>query len=67
MSPADLTTLAFSAARGKRRLSTDEAVALLRAAPMLELGAAATAMRDRLHPEGEITFIVDRNVNYTNV
>ncbi len=67
MSSADLTTLAFSAAHGKRRLSADEAVALLRGAPMLELGAAATAMRMRLHPEGEITFIVDRNVNYTNV
>ncbi|MDO8881272.1 MAG: cyclic dehypoxanthinyl futalosine synthase [Coriobacteriia bacterium] len=67
MSSADLTTLAFSAARGERRLSADEAVGLLRGAPMLELGAAATAMRDRLHPEGEITFIVDRNVNYTNV
>jgi cyclic dehypoxanthinyl futalosine synthase len=45
----------------------EEALALLEHADTLVLGAAATAMRDRLHPEREVTFIVDRNVNYTNV
>lgn len=64
---ADLTDLAFAAAHGQHRLSPQEALALLREAPMLTLGAAATAMRDRLHPAREVTFIVDRNVNYTNV
>ncbi|MHB1341447.1 MAG: cyclic dehypoxanthinyl futalosine synthase [Coriobacteriia bacterium] len=59
--------IAFSAAAGTLRLTPDQALQLLRDAPLLTLGAAATAMRDRLHPEREITFIVDRNVNYTNV
>ncbi|GAB4285146.1 MAG: cyclic dehypoxanthinyl futalosine synthase [Coriobacteriia bacterium] len=63
----DLHALAFAAARGEHRLSAEEALALLEGADILPLGAAATAMRDRLHPEREITFIVDRNVNYTNV
>ncbi|MDZ4655413.1 MAG: cyclic dehypoxanthinyl futalosine synthase [Coriobacteriia bacterium] len=65
-SPA-LHDLAFAAARGEHRLTAAEALALLEHADILHLGAAATAMRDRLHPEREVTFIVDRNVNYTNV
>ena len=36
-------------------------------APALELGAAADARRQALHPDGEVTYIIDRNVNYTNV
>ena len=36
-------------------------------APLLELGAEADAVRERLHPEQTVTYIVDRNINYTNV
>src|SRR5215216_1196295 len=36
-------------------------------APLLELGAEANRMRLAQHPEGIVTFIVDRNINYTNV
>src|SRR5215208_4596760 len=36
-------------------------------APLLELGAAADAVRREKHPEGVVTYIVDRNINYTNV
>jgi len=36
-------------------------------APVLELGAAADARRRMLHPEDVVTYIIDRNVNYTNV
>jgi cyclic dehypoxanthinyl futalosine synthase len=35
--------------------------------PLLELGAEADHVRGRLHPEGVVTYIVDRNINYTNV
>ncbi len=35
--------------------------------PLLELGALADATRRRLHPEDVVTYIVDRNINYTNV
>ncbi len=62
-----LHALAFAAAAGEHRLSADEALELLEGADILTLGAAASAMRDRLHPEREATFIVDRNVNYTNI
>ncbi len=36
-------------------------------ATLLELGAEADRVRQRLHPENVVTYIVDRNINYTNV
>ena len=36
-------------------------------APLLELGAVADAARWHLHPEPVVTYIIDRNINYTNV
>ena len=36
-------------------------------APLLELGADADRVRQSLHPDGIVTYIVDRNINYTNV
>jgi cyclic dehypoxanthinyl futalosine synthase len=36
-------------------------------APLLELGAEADTVRERLHPHQTVTYIVDRNINYTNV
>jgi len=52
---------------GGERLSREEGVALLRDADLLELGMLADAVRQRLHPEGVVTYIIDRNINYTNV
>jgi cyclic dehypoxanthinyl futalosine synthase len=53
---------------GEARLSDADAIALLKApGDILRLGVAASAMRRRLVPEPDVTFIVDRNVNYTNV
>jgi cyclic dehypoxanthinyl futalosine synthase len=36
-------------------------------APLLELGAEADRVRQELHPDNTVTYIVDRNINYTNV
>ena len=36
-------------------------------APLLELGQLADAERWRQHPENVVTYIIDRNINYTNV
>jgi cyclic dehypoxanthinyl futalosine synthase len=49
------------------RLDADEAELLDEKAPLLELGLAADARRRALHPDGVVTYIVSRNVNYTNV
>ncbi len=49
------------------RLSADEALFLYREAPTHWLGRAADVVRTRRHPDGVVTYIIDRNVNYTNV
>ena len=49
------------------RISGEEATALLRDGDFLELGRLADAVRWRLHPEPVVTYIIDRNINYTNV
>ncbi len=53
--------------RNGERLSRDEGIALLRDGELLELGALADLVRQRKHPEGVVTYIIDRNINYTNV
>ncbi len=50
-----------------RRLDAAEALRLYREAPTAVLGRLADAMRARTHPERIVTYIIDRNVNYTNV
>jgi cyclic dehypoxanthinyl futalosine synthase len=49
------------------RLSVTDAVALLEEGELLELGAAATEIRNRKNDPAVATYIVDRNINYTNV
>jgi cyclic dehypoxanthinyl futalosine synthase len=40
---------------------------VLDSTPFLELGARADALRIEKHPEGVVSYIVDRNINYTNL
>jgi len=61
-----IDTLIRNVAIGKR-VSPEEGLALFREADLLTLGELASAARKRLHPERLVTFIVDRNINYTNV
>jgi cyclic dehypoxanthinyl futalosine synthase len=63
---ASVDTLLADAAAGQR-LTLAQAVRLYQDAPTLELGAAADARRHMLHGDGTVTYIIDRNVNYTNV
>jgi len=49
------------------RVSADEALALYRQAPTHLLGRLADTIRFRKHPERVVTYIIDRNVNYTNL
>jgi cyclic dehypoxanthinyl futalosine synthase len=54
------------AAEGER-LSASDGERLLEKGTLFDLGLAADAVRKRKHPHGVVTYIVDRNVNYTNV
>lgn len=49
------------------RMTNAEALTLIQNASLAELGEKATARKKELHPEGITSFIVDRNINYTNV
>ena len=49
------------------RISTDEALLLYTKAPFHELGEAANEVRKRRYPDGIVTYLIDRNINYTNV
>src|SRR5688500_11794200 len=49
------------------RVDAAEALTLYRHAPTHLLGHLADTIRARKHPERIVTYIIDRNVNYTNV
>src|SRR5687768_14376719 len=49
------------------RVDRDEAIALYRDAPTALLGELADGIRARKHPGRLVTYIIDPNVNYTNV
>jgi cyclic dehypoxanthinyl futalosine synthase len=53
--------------RAGGRVSGDEARVLYLEAPTAVLGRLADGIRARKHGEGVVTYIIDRNVNYTNV
>jgi len=52
---------------GGERLTTDDALLLLRHGQLTELGALADLVRRRKHPDRIVSYIIDRNINYTNV
>jgi cyclic dehypoxanthinyl futalosine synthase len=54
------------AARGDR-ISRDEALHIYRRADLLDMGLAALARRRAIHGDAPVTFLIDRNINYTNV
>ena len=49
------------------RISLEEGIHLYERATSDELQRAADAIRVKRHPEGIVTYLVDRNINYTNV
>jgi len=49
------------------RISDDDAIALLRSRDLVAIGRVANEIRNRLTDPRKVTFIVDRNLNYTNV
>src|SRR5438132_11220402 len=52
---------------GRSRLSAAQALELYHNASMHDLGEWAHAVTQRLHPEDYRTYVIDRNINYTNV
>src|SRR5215472_15125865 len=63
---SEVSTILESAAEGGR-VSSEEAVRLFEEAALLDLASCADRIRQRLHPDNVISYIIDRNINYTNV
>lgn len=51
----------------EKRIGPEEALMLLRSRELQKVGQAADFVRRRYHPEGVVSFLIDRNINYTNV
>jgi len=49
------------------RITPEEALRLYRTTSLPEIGALADAVRQRKHPNRLVTYIIDRNINYTNI
>ena len=64
MISSNTTQAAISAGQ---RIERDEALQLLTGDDLLALAGRADKIRRSMHPENRVTFVVDRNVNYTNI
>ena len=60
---ADMTEVT----EGRARLTAGQALWLYHHASLHDLGEWATAMANRLHGDKVRTYIIDRNINYTNI
>ena len=59
--------LLAAVARGEARLTGEQSLDLLRSAPLFTLGRWADARCRALHGDHLRTYVIDRNINYTNV
>ena len=48
-------------------VTTSEGLEMLSTGNILELGQAANNLREQMHPGNIVTFVIDRNINYTNI
>ena len=47
-------------------LTKQEALEMFQSDDLIGIGMEADALRRKLHPEGVVTYVIDRNINYTN-
>jgi len=53
--------------KNSNRISFQEAFDLYRDEDLLTLGVMADRVKEQLHPDNTVTYVVDRNINYTNI
>jgi len=51
----------------RERLTEPESLALFQEGNLYDLGFLANSIRKRLHPEPIVTYVIDRNINYTDI
>jgi len=64
--PSEIQSILDKALTGVR-LTSDDCTALLESNDVARIGVAADEIRQRRHPDNVVTYIIDRNINYTNV
>jgi len=47
-------------------LTKEQALDMFQSDDLIGIGMEANSVRRKLHPEGVVTYIIDRNINYTN-
>lgn len=57
----------ISTSEAKNDITRAYALHLLTEVDLLEIGKLADAIREQKHPQRRVTFVVDRNVNYSNI
>ncbi len=62
----DITGISAKIVAGER-IDDDDYRRLAAEADLLQLGMLADAVRRRKHPQGIVTYIIDRNINYTDI
>ncbi len=50
-----------------KRITAKEGATLFREGNLFELGMLAHEIRTRKHPEPIVTYVIDRNINYTDI
>jgi cyclic dehypoxanthinyl futalosine synthase len=63
---SECRTILQTAVEGTR-ITPDQATLLFEEADLLDLADTADRIRQRRHPDNVISYIIDRNINYTNV
>ncbi len=58
---------ALEKALAGERISDDDAAALMRSRELVRIGRVADVIRNRKNPADVVTFVVDRNLNYSNI
>jgi cyclic dehypoxanthinyl futalosine synthase len=66
MTLTNVETILRRAVAGER-ISEEDALVLIREGELNQLGQVADAVRNRLNDPKIVTYIIDRNINYTNV
>ena len=63
--PREIQSILYKALAGVR-LTPDDCTQLLESHDVARIGVAADEIRQRRHPDNVVTYIIDRNINYTN-
>ncbi|XPV77983.1 MAG: cyclic dehypoxanthinyl futalosine synthase [Desulfovibrio sp.] len=64
--PAEVKAV-FDKYRAEGRIDLDDARVLYEKADLSDLGALAAEIRRKKHPEPKVTYVADRNINYSNI